>query len=60
MTLEIGTIFEDEVYYLSYFADPQDYERYLPIIQEMIDSFEIEGSGNNEDNNDDDDNDDED
>lgn len=58
MTLEIGTIFEDEVYYLSYFADPQDYERYLPIIQEMINSFEIEGSGNNED--DDDDNDDED
>jgi hypothetical protein len=59
MTLEIGTIFEDEVYYLSYFADPQDYERYLPIIQEMINSFEIEGSGNNEDD-DDDDNDDED
>jgi hypothetical protein len=57
MTLETGTIFEDEVYYLSYFADPQDYERYLPIIQQMIDSFEIEGSGNNEDD-DDDDNDD--
>jgi hypothetical protein len=55
MTLEIGTIFEDEVYYLSYFADPQDYERYLPIIQEMIDSFEIEGSGSNEDDDDDDD-----
>ncbi len=54
MTLEIGTIFEDEVYYLSYYADPQDYERYLPIIQEMIDSFEIEGSGNNEDDDDDD------
>ena len=53
MTLEIGTIFEDEVYYLSYYADPQDYERYLPIIQEMIDSFEIEGSGNNEDDDDD-------
>jgi hypothetical protein len=60
MTLEIGTIFEDEVYYLSYFADPQDYERYLPIIQEMINSFEIEGSGNNEDDDDDNDNDDED
>jgi hypothetical protein len=57
MTLEIGTIFEDEVYYLSYFADPQDYERYLPIIQEMINSFEIEGSGNNEDDDDDDNND---
>jgi hypothetical protein len=60
MTLEIGTIFEDEVYYLSYFADPQDYERYLPIIQEMIDSFEIEGSGNNDDDVDDDDDDEED
>jgi hypothetical protein len=58
MTLETGTIFEDEVYYLSYFADPQDYERYLPIIQEMIDSFEIEGSGTNDDDDDDDDNDD--
>jgi hypothetical protein len=58
MTLETGTIFEDEVYYLSYFADSQDYERYLPIIQEMIDSFEIEGSGTNDDDDDDDDNDD--
>jgi hypothetical protein len=58
MTLETGTIFEDEVYYLSYFADSQDYERYLPIIQEMIDSFEIEGSDTNGDDDDDDDNDD--
>jgi hypothetical protein len=58
--LEIGTIFEGRGYYLSYFVEPEDYERYLPIIQQMIDSFEIVESGNSNTDEDEDDEDDED
>jgi photosystem II reaction center protein PsbP len=39
--LEVGRIFDNRVYYIQYFADPPIYERYLPIAERMIESFQI-------------------
>ena len=39
--LEVGTIFENRVYYIQYFADPPIYQKYLPIVERMIESFQI-------------------
>jgi hypothetical protein len=39
--LEVGRIFGDKVYYIQYFADPPIYGKYFPIVQRMIESFEI-------------------
>jgi hypothetical protein len=41
--METGTLVGDRVYYLIYYAEEDKYEDYLPIIQDMIDSFEITG-----------------
>jgi eukaryotic-like serine/threonine-protein kinase len=39
--LEVGTIFDNRVYYIQYFADPPIYQKYLPIVERMIESFQI-------------------
>jgi hypothetical protein len=39
--LEVGRIFENRVYYIQYFADPPIYQKYLPIVERMIESFQI-------------------
>lgn len=39
--LEIGTIKGDKAYYLIYDAGINEYDKYLPIIQQMINSFQI-------------------
>jgi hypothetical protein len=39
--MEVGTKVGDDVYYLDYYAEEQKYARFLPIIQEMINSFKI-------------------
>jgi hypothetical protein len=40
--MEIGTKIGNKVYYLDYYAQGEKYSEFLPIIQEMINSFEIE------------------
>lgn len=39
--LEVGRIFENRVYYIQYFADTPIYQKYLPIAERMIESFQI-------------------
>ena len=39
--LEVGRIFDNRVYYIQYFADPPIYQKYLPIVERMIESFQI-------------------
>ncbi|HEU0143236.1 MAG TPA: hypothetical protein VFQ47_00485 [Nitrososphaera sp.] len=39
--LEVGRIVENRVYYIQYFADPPIYQKYFPIVQRMIESFQI-------------------
>jgi eukaryotic-like serine/threonine-protein kinase len=39
--LEVGRIFDNRVYYIQYFADTPIYQRYLPIAERMIESFQI-------------------
>jgi hypothetical protein len=39
--LEVGRIFDNGVYYIQYFADPPIYQKYLPIVERMIESFQI-------------------
>lgn len=39
--LEVGTIFDNRVYYIQYFADTPIYQKYFPIAQRMIESFQI-------------------
>ncbi len=39
--LEVGTIFDDRVYYIQYYADTPIYQKYLPIAERMIESFQI-------------------
>ena len=39
--LEVGRIFENRVYYIQYFADTPIYQKYFPIVQRMIESFQI-------------------
>lgn len=39
--LEVGRIFDNRVYYIQYFADPPIYQTYFPIVERMIESFQI-------------------
>jgi hypothetical protein len=39
--LEVGTIFDNRVYYIRYFADPPIYQKYFPIVEGMIESFQF-------------------
>jgi eukaryotic-like serine/threonine-protein kinase len=39
--LEVGRIFDNRVYYIQYFADAPIYQKYLPIAERMIESFQI-------------------
>ena len=39
--LEVGRIFDNRVYYIQYFADPPIYQKYLPVVERMIESFQI-------------------
>jgi hypothetical protein len=39
--LEVGAIFDNRVYYIQYFADLPIYQKYLPIVERMIESFQI-------------------
>ncbi|MDP8886614.1 MAG: hypothetical protein M3M91_02360 [Thermoproteota archaeon] len=39
--LEVGRIFENRVYYIQYFADTPIYQKYFPIVERMIESFQI-------------------
>ena len=38
--LEVGRIIDDRAYYIRYFADPPIYQKYLPIVERMIESFQ--------------------
>jgi PsbP-like protein len=42
MAMDIGMENGDKVYILSYLAEPSKFFRYLPTIQKMVDSFEIQ------------------
>lgn len=39
--LEVGTIFDNRVYYIQYYADLPIYQTYFPIVERMIESFQI-------------------
>ncbi|WP_062290880.1 serine/threonine-protein kinase [Nostoc piscinale] len=39
--LEIGTVREGNAYYITYIAEQKEYNRYLPLVEKMINSFEI-------------------
>ena len=39
--MEIGAIKGDKVYILTYEAGINEYDKYLPIIQELINSFQV-------------------
>ncbi|MDQ3727214.1 MAG: hypothetical protein M3307_03135 [Thermoproteota archaeon] len=39
--LEVGIIFDNRVYYIQYFADTPIYQKYFPIAERMIESFQI-------------------
>jgi hypothetical protein len=39
--MEIGTKIGDKVYYLTYYAEEEKYHNFLPVIHDMINSFEI-------------------
>jgi hypothetical protein len=39
--LDTGTVVEDKVYVVSYWAEPQTYSELLPDVEKMVDSFEI-------------------
>jgi PsbP-like protein len=39
--LEVGRISDNRVYYIQYFADPPIYQKYFPIVESMIESFQI-------------------
>jgi len=42
--MEIGAIKGDKVYIVTYEAGPNEYHKYLPIVQQLIKSFQITGS----------------
>jgi hypothetical protein len=44
-TMQVLSIKEDKVYLITYTAEASRYDRYLPTIQKMIDSFRIGDSG---------------
>ena len=39
--LEVGIIFDNRAYYIQYYADTPIYQKYLPIAEAMIESFQI-------------------
>jgi hypothetical protein len=39
--LEVGRIFDNRAYYIQYYADPPIYQKYLPVVERMIESFQI-------------------
>ncbi|MDP8888466.1 MAG: hypothetical protein M3M89_02405 [Thermoproteota archaeon] len=39
--LEVGTIFDNRVYYIQFYADLPIYQKYFPIVERMIESFQI-------------------
>jgi hypothetical protein len=39
--MEIGTKIRDKVYYIDYYAEQQKYASFLPVVQEMINSFKL-------------------
>jgi serine/threonine-protein kinase len=39
--LEVGRLLDNRVYYIQYFADPPIYQKYLPVVERMIESFQI-------------------
>jgi len=43
--MQVLSIKEDKVYLITYTAEASRYDRYLPTIQKMIDSFRIGDSG---------------
>lgn len=45
-SLEMGTIIGDKVYYITYDAEEEQYSNYLPTVQKMIKSLEINPSNN--------------
>jgi YVTN family beta-propeller protein len=49
--MEIGTKIRDKVYYIEYFAEPAKFSHYLPKIQGMIGSFEVNLQDQHSDNN---------
>ena len=40
-SLEIGTIIGDKVYFVTYYAEEEQYSNYLPTVQKMISSFQL-------------------
>lgn len=40
-TLEVGSIIGNKSYYVSYNAQPENYEKYLPKVEQIIDSVKI-------------------
>jgi hypothetical protein len=40
-SMEIGTIIGDKVYFVTYYAEEEQYSNYLPTIEKMIDSFQL-------------------
>ena len=49
--IRIWSVYQDKLYSIAYIADSNQYGQYLPIAQQMIDSFEIVGLGGNGDRN---------
>lgn len=46
-SVEIGTIVNHTAYPLTFFTDASKYAEYLPVMQTMIDSLQVNGIGNN-------------
>src|SRR5919112_5065280 len=44
-SMEIGTIIGDKVYFVTYYAEEEQYSNYLPTIQKMVSSLEMTRSG---------------
>jgi serine/threonine-protein kinase len=39
--MEVGTLVNDKIYYITYSAESRNYSNYLPIAQKMVGSFEL-------------------
>jgi hypothetical protein len=39
--LEVGRLLDNRVYYIQYFADTPIYQKYLPVVERIIESFQI-------------------
>jgi hypothetical protein len=42
--LRVGTLTNDKVYFVLYWARPQDFDRYLPVVNQIISSFKLIGN----------------